>query len=80
MVVVAAGDRRVCYGVETSHPTLPAMLVALLVGVARAVGAGVRLRRRRAVGERRAADGNAIVLPLYFISGIFVPADQTPAG
>jgi ABC-2 type transport system permease protein len=79
MVVVLMAIGAIGYGVEIPTTTLPAMLVALLVGVVALSALGFAFAA--VVPSENAAPpmSNAIVLPLYFISGIFIPADQTPA-
>ena len=81
MAVVVALIGRVVYGVEIPDTTLPSLLVTLLDR-----GGGVQLPRHRAhrgdpvAGRRAAPVTNAVALPLYFLSGIFIPESEIPDG
>jgi ABC-2 type transport system permease protein len=77
-VLVAIG--RLVYGVSVPTHTMGGLLLALLVGgfsfsaLGFALTAGVR-------SENAAAPiTNAVILPLYFISGVFIPDEQIPSG
>ncbi len=77
LVLVALG--RLLYGVELPTRTLPGVLIALVVGAASFCALGF-LASALIPSEAAAAPvTNAVILPLYFISGVFIPADQIPA-
>ncbi len=78
MTVILVAIGAIGYGVEIPTTTLPAALVALVVGVLSLSALGFAFAA--VVPSENAAPpmANAIVLPLYFISGIFIPTDQTP--
>ena len=78
MTVVVTTIGAVFYGVEVPTTTLPAVLLSLLVGTAAFSALGFAFAA--VVPSQNAAPpmSNAIVLPLYFISGIFIPSDQVP--
>jgi ABC-2 type transport system permease protein len=69
---------RVLYGVTINAATLPGAVLALLVGAAAMCSLG--LATTCAIPSEEAAPpiANVIVLPLYFISGIFIPSDSLP--
>lgn len=69
---------RLLYGVTVNLATLPGAVVALLVGAASMCTLG--LATTAAIPSEEAAPpiANVIVLPVYFISGIFVPTDSLP--
>ena len=78
MTVILVAIGAIGYGVQVPTTTLPAVLVALLVGVLSLSALGFAFAA--VVPSENAAPpmANAVVLPLYFISGIFIPTDQTP--
>jgi ABC-2 type transport system permease protein len=59
---------------------LPGLLLALAVGSATFCALGFALAAFIPTESSAAPIANALILPLYFISGIFVPAEQIPAG
>jgi ABC-2 type transport system permease protein len=69
---------RLAYGVAVNAASLPGAVVALLVGAASMCTLG--LATTAAIPSEEAAPpiANVIVLPLYFISGIFVPSESLP--
>ena len=66
------------YGVDLPTSTLPGVVVSVLVGTFSLAALG--FAAAAVVPSENAAPpiANAIVLPLEFISGIFVPADNIP--
>ena len=56
------------------------MLLALVVGAATFCSLGFALSAFIPTETSAAPIANAVILPLYFISGIFVPAEQIPQG
>ena len=77
-VVIAAAVSALLYGVELPGATLPALLLAVLVGVVALAGLG--FAAAALVPSENAAPpvANAIVLPLEFISGVFIPSEAIP--
>jgi ABC-2 type transport system permease protein len=69
---------RLLYGVTLNVATLPGAVVALLVGAASMCTLG--LATTAAIPSEEAAPpiANVIVLPIYFISGIFIPTESLP--
>ena len=77
LVLVAMG--RLLYGVELPTQTLPGVLLALVVGAASFCALGFLVSALIPSEAAAAPITNAIILPLYFISGVFIPSDQIPA-
>ena len=68
------------YGVTIPTNTLPALLVTLAVGVFSFSCLGFALAAVIPSEDAAPAVTNAIVFPLYFLSGVFVPEDEIPNG
>lgn len=66
------------YGVRVFAGTLPAALVTLLVGAACFCALGLAVAGLIPSGEAAPAVANATILPLAFLSGIFIPLEQAP--
>lgn len=79
MVVLLMLLGALAFGVEVPTRTLPAALVTIVVGVASLSALGFAFTAFVPSENAAPPMANAVVLPLYFISGIFVPADQLPA-
>lgn len=78
MVVVVVVVGRVIYGVSVPTSTLPGLLATVLVGTAALSFLGLALTALIPSEDAAPAVTNAIVLPLYFLSGIFIPEDELP--
>ena len=78
MTVVVCGFGALVYGVELPTHTLPGAMIALLVGVLSLGALGFACASIVPSENSAPPIANVIVLPLEFISGIFVPADQIP--
>lgn len=78
MTVLVCGVGAIVYGVSLPDNALPGALLSLVVMVLSFAALG--FAAAALVPSENAAPpiANAIVLPLEFISGIFVPADQIP--
>jgi ABC-2 type transport system permease protein len=78
MVVVVCAFGAVLYGVDLPTATLPGVVISVVVGTFSLAALG--FAAAAAVPSENAAPpfANVIVLPLEFISGIFVPAEQIP--
>lgn len=70
---------RVAYGVHVQGSTLPGLTIAVIVGAASFCCLGFAISTRINAADAAAPVTNLTVLPLYFISGVFVPEDQIPA-
>jgi ABC-2 type transport system permease protein len=69
---------RLAYGVPVPGSTLPGLLIAVIVGAASFCCLGFAISTRIGAADAAAPVTNLTVLPLYFISGVFVPEDQIP--
>lgn len=68
------------FGVTLPTTTLPALLITLLVGAFSFCALGIAYTSLIPSEDAGPAMTNAVVLPLYFISGVFVPVSQLPDG
>jgi ABC-2 type transport system permease protein len=80
MLALLAAIGRVLYGVPIPWERLPAILVALIVGAAAFCCLGIALTAAIPSQDAAAPIVNALLLPLYFLSGVFIPDDQLPDG
>jgi ABC-2 type transport system permease protein len=80
MLALLAVIGRVLYGVPIPWERLPAILIALLVGAASFCCLGIALTAAIPSQDAAAPIVNALLLPLYFLSGVFIPDDQLPEG
>lgn len=78
MVVVVVGIGRGLYGVAVPTATLPGALLALVVGAGAFCVLGLALTAVIPSEAAAPAITNAIILPLYFISGVFLPDEVLP--
>ncbi|MEO6120544.1 MAG: ABC transporter permease [Acidimicrobiales bacterium] len=75
-LVVVLG--RVVYGVEVPTATLAALVVTVVVGTASGSALGFALSSIIPTEGAAPAVTNAVLLPLYFFSGVFIPNDVIP--
>jgi ABC-2 type transport system permease protein len=68
------------YGVDIPWDRLPAILLTLVIGAAAFCCLGIALTAVIPSQDAAAAIVNALLLPLYFLSGIFIPEDELPSG
>ena len=80
LVVVVTGIGRLVYGVDVPTRTLPGLAAAVLVGTAALCCLGFALTAAIPSENAAPAVTNAVILPLYFFSGIFIPNDDIPRG
>jgi ABC-2 type transport system permease protein len=80
MVVLVAVLGRLVYDVAVPGETIPALLVTLAVGAFAFSCLGFALTTIIPSEDAAPAVTNAIVLPLYFISGVFIPDAEIPEG
>jgi ABC-2 type transport system permease protein len=80
MVVLVTALGRLVYGVKIPTSTVPAIVVTLAVGAAAFCCLGFALTRLIPSEQAAPAVTNAVVLPLYFLSGVFIPQTEIPAG
>jgi ABC-2 type transport system permease protein len=80
MLALLAAIGRVLYGVDFPWEQLPAIVIALVVGAAAFCCLGIALTAAIPSQDAAAPIVNALLLPLYFLSGVFIPDDQLPSG
>jgi ABC-2 type transport system permease protein len=80
MLALIAAIGRVLYGVEIPWAQLPELLLVLVVGAAAFCCLGIALTAAIPSQDAAAPIVNAVLLPLYFLSGVFIPDDELPAG
>jgi ABC-2 type transport system permease protein len=66
----------IAFGVSLPTHTLPGLLLTLAVGAGAYCALGIAFTRLISSVDAAPAMTNAVVLPLYFISGVFVPLSQ----
>jgi ABC-2 type transport system permease protein len=77
-LIAAIGD--LLYGVAIPWDRLPAILVTLTIGAAAFCCLGIALTAAIPSQDAAAPIVNALLLPLYFLSGVFIPDSQLPSG
>jgi ABC-2 type transport system permease protein len=80
LTVLVAVIGRVAYDVPLPLERLPAVIVTLAVGAAAFCCLGVALTVVIPSEDSAAPITNVAVLPLYFLSGVFIPAPEIPEG
>jgi ABC-2 type transport system permease protein len=80
MLALLAAIGAALFGVDVPWDRLPAILLALVVGAASFCCLGIALTAAIPSQDAAAAIVNAMLLPLYFLSGVFIPEDQLPSG
>ena len=79
-LVVVAVLGRIVYDVEIPWDRLPAVLVTLAVGASSFCCIGVAMTAIIPSEDAAPAITNALLLPLYFLSGVFIPESEIPDG
>jgi ABC-2 type transport system permease protein len=80
MLALIATIGRLLYGVAIPWDRLPAIVLVLVVGAASFCCLGIALTAAIPSQDAAAPIVNALLLPLYFLSGVFIPDDQLPNG
>ena len=80
MVILVALIGRLVYDVSIPTETIPAILLTLAVGAFTFSCLGFALTTIIPSEDAAPAVSNATVLPLYFISGVFIPDSEIPSG
>jgi ABC-2 type transport system permease protein len=80
MVVLVAILGKLVYDVSLPDQTIPAVLVTLAVGAFAFSCLGFALTAIIPSEDAAPAVTNAILLPLYFVSGVFIPDSEIPSG
>jgi len=80
MLALVALLGRMLYGVPIPWARTPELLVVLVVGAASFCCLGIALTAAIPTQDAAAPIANVILLPLYFLSGVFIPDDELPSG
>ena len=80
MLVLVVAIGRALYGVEVPWDKTPAILFTLVVGAASFCALGIALTAAIPSEDSAAPISNVAVLPLYFLSGVFIPETEIPEG
>jgi ABC-2 type transport system permease protein len=80
MVVLVAVLGKLVYDVSLPDQTIPAVLVTLAVGAFAFSCLGFALTAVIPSEDAAPAVTNAVLLPLYFVSGVFIPDSEIPSG
>ncbi len=80
MLILLAAIGRLLFSVPIPWAQLPVVLVTLAVGAACFCCLGIALTAAIPSQDAAAPIVNALLLPLYFLSGIFIPDDQLSSG
>jgi ABC-2 type transport system permease protein len=80
MLALLAAIGRIFYGVAVPWSRLPEIVVTLVIGAASFCCLGIALTAAIPSQDAAAPIVNALLLPLYFLSGVFIPDDQLPNG
>ncbi|WP_411283194.1 ABC transporter permease [Lapillicoccus sp.] len=78
VVLMAIGA--IAFAVDVPTSTMPGLVCAVVVGAFAFCALGIAYTSAIRGEDAAPAMTNAVVLPLYFISGVFVPASQLPDG
>jgi ABC-2 type transport system permease protein len=80
MLVLLAAIGRIAYGVSIPWDRAPAILVTIAVGAAAFCCLGLALTGFIPSQSAAAPITNIAIFPLYFLSGVFIPESEVPAG
>jgi ABC-2 type transport system permease protein len=80
MLALLAAIGGALYSVPFPWERVPELLLVLVVGAASFCCLGIALTAAIPSQDAAAAIVNALLLPLYFLSGIFIPEDELPGG
>jgi len=78
LVVIVVAFGRVFYDVDLPVRTLPAFVISLAVGAACFASLGLAVTAITPNADAAPAVTNATILPLLFISDVFIPLDNAP--
>jgi ABC-2 type transport system permease protein len=78
LVIIVMAVGAVAFGVEIQTDKLPAMAVALVVGAAAFCALGLAMSGFIPNADSGPAVVNAVILPLLFISDVFIPMQDAP--
>lgn len=78
LVVIVTGAGTLLYGVDIPTNTMPALLLTLAVAAATFCALGLAVTALIPNADAAPAIVNASILPLLFISDVFIPLDDAP--
>jgi ABC-2 type transport system permease protein len=78
LVVIVCGFGRVAYGIDLPTRSAPAFVLTLLVGAFAFCSLGLACTALIPNADAAPAVVNGTVLPLLFLSGVFIPIDDGP--
>ena len=79
LVVIVTVAGKLFYGVEIPTNTMPAFIVTLVVGAAAFSALGLALTPFIPNADASPAIVNGTILPLLFVSDVFIPMDEAPS-
>ncbi len=80
LVIVVTVLGRLVYGVRLPTETLPGLALTVVLGTAAFSALGLAMTAAIPTENAAPAVTNAVVLPLYFFSGVFIPLEDLPRG
>jgi ABC-2 type transport system permease protein len=80
LVVAVVVLGRLVYDVAVPGRTIPGLILTLVVGTASCCALGFAMTSIIPSENAAPAVTNAVILPLYFFSGVFIPEDSLPSG
>jgi ABC-2 type transport system permease protein len=80
MLALLAAIGKIAFGVPIPWSRLPEIVVTLAIGAAAFCCLGIALTAAIPSADAAAPIANFTLLPLYFLSGVFIPEDQIPNG
>jgi ABC-2 type transport system permease protein len=80
MLALVSAIGAIVFGVDVPWEHLPTILITLVIGAASFCALGIALTRVIPSADAAPAVTNFCVLPLYFLSGVFIPQNEIPDG
>jgi ABC-2 type transport system permease protein len=80
MLALLAAIGKLAFGVQIPWSRLPEIVLTLAIGAAAFCCLGIALTAAIPSADAAAPIANFTLLPLYFLSGVFIPEDQIPNG
>ena len=80
MMILVAAIGGLLYGVPVPWGRIPDLAVVLVIAASSFCCLGIALTAAIPSQDAAAPIVNALLLPLYFLSGVFIPDDQLPSG
>ena len=80
MLLLIAAIGKIAFTVPIPWSRLPEIVITLAIGAAAFCCLGIALTAAIPSEDAAAPIANFVLLPLYFLSGVFIPEDQIPNG